>query len=87
MMRWPNENGNPVEINELSNSQLQRDTQRLVDTCRNQCARELYKLSQDLNTMDFVKTHSHNTSLNFKGRVIDMIVECQRRGIEINLER
>lgn len=85
--KWPDENGEPIEMTDLDNKKLLIDTQRLVDAQRRRMDNELFlRVSK---TMEFShkEIHARNDKMVFEGYIKSLVTECKRRGLALNTER
>lgn len=86
-MKWPNENGEPTLLKDLTNEKLLVDTQRLVDAHRRQEDDRLHASVVDMSEYDPATAHKRTGPLKFTGLLNRMVKECEKRGLEINTDR
>lgn len=85
--KWPNENGEPTNLKNLTNEHLLVNTQRLVDAKRRNEDDRLYNIVSDASEYNSETAHSGTRPLKFTGHLKQMVNECKKRGVPLNTDR
>jgi len=85
--KWPDKDGNPIEMKDLNNGKLLTDTQRLVDAQRRKMNDDLFRRASKTMEFSSQEIHAFDKKLTFSGHIKSLVMECKRRGLALNTDR